>query len=507
MFLRAIKFFSFKNLIASTSLFISLNDNTIAQNIEFSSANPLEYLTYEHNESLKKSASVVRILRPFVLSSEESNVKYHFTYINFLNNGHSNIDNNGNRISFPNFSAYGNFNISFLNKFLYVKLSPQLIESTEEVIINDEPTTFSYLNDRPTIKTMQSNMHLPQSTIALHYNYLALGVSSENMWFGPGFHSSLSTSNNAKGFNHYFIGTLNEIKIKKMGLNFRYFVSERKNLLNNKFYHTALASTISIYSNPTITLGFSRAFLSGGLTDFEWSFKDASRLVFDPLFGNSKDSSPLSNGEPIYWEPWDQLLTGFINLYFPKDNLHLYLEIGSDDSRANLTDFLAHWDHALGYVIGFKKSNLFNKNSLLLAIEYSSTKNSTNTLNPRFYRGSYNLPLFYDKELYLRSSFQGRRWVAHSGSDADDFIVLFGTANETKSLIFSFNIERRGIFSKTYPEHKFESSIIATRRFESFNYKLYIENEKIFNYGFKYTDNSKNSLVFGAGFDYYFKND
>ena len=88
------------------------------------------------------------------------------------------------------------------------------------------------------------------------------------------------------------------------------------------------------------------------------------------------------------------------------------------------------------------------------------------------------MPLFYDKELYLRSSFQGRRWVAHSGSDADDFIVLFGTANETKSLIFSFNIERRGIFSKTYPEHKFESSIIATRRFESFNYKLYIENEK-----------------------------
>ena len=103
MFLRAIKFLKFKNLIASTSLFISLNDNNIAQNIEFSSANPLEYLTYEHNESLKKSASVVRILRPFVLSSEESNVKYHFTYINFLNNGHSNIDNNGNRISFPNF--------------------------------------------------------------------------------------------------------------------------------------------------------------------------------------------------------------------------------------------------------------------------------------------------------------------------------------------------------------------------------------------------------------------
>ena len=43
------------------------------------------------------------------------------------------------------------------------------------------------------------------------------------------------------------------------------------------------------------------------------------------------------------------------------------------------------------------------------------------------------------------------------GSDADDFIVLFGTANETKSLIFSFNIERRGIFSKTYPEHKFRA--------------------------------------------------
>lgn len=505
MLLRAIKFLKFKNLIASISLFISLNKTTIAQNIEFSSANPLEYLIYEHNENLKESASVVRILRPFVSLSEESNLKSHFTYINFLNNGHSNIDNNGNRISFPNLSAYGNFTISFLNKFLYIKLSPQLIESTREVIINDDPTTFSYLNDRPTIKTMQPNMHLPQSTIALHYNYFAIGASSENMWFGPGFHSSLSMSNNARGFNHYFIGTLNEIKIKKMGLNFRYFVSERKNLLSNKFYHTALASTLSIYSNPTITLGFSRAYLSGGLSDFEWSINDASKLVFEPLFGNSKDSSPLSSGEPIYWEPWDQILTGFIDLYFPKDKIHLYLEIGSDDSRANLTDFLAHWDHALGYVIGFKKSNLFNNNSFLFAMEYSSTKNSTNTLNPEFYRGNYSLPLFYDKELYLRSSFQGRRWVAHSGSDADDFIVLFGSANEINSLLFSFSIERRGIFSKIYPERKFEGSIIASRRFRRFDYKLYIEKEKIFNYGFINSDNSKNSLVFGAGFDYFFQ--
>ena len=35
--------------------------------------------------------------------------------------------------------------------------------------------------------------------------------------------------------------------------------------------------------------------------------------------------------------------------------------IGTDDSRANYTDLRAHWDHNIGYVIGFRKYEIFNK--------------------------------------------------------------------------------------------------------------------------------------------------
>ena len=193
-----------KSLIASISIFISLHKITIAQNIEFSSANPLEYLIFEHTENLKDSVSTVRILRPFVLSSDESQIKSHFTYINFLNSGHANLDNNGNRISFPNSSAYGNFSISFFNKFLFIKLSPQFIESNNETFSDTLINTFSYLNDRPTSKIHNDNNYFKQSTLAIHYKEIAVGISNENMWFGPGFHSSLSMSNNAPGYKHFF---------------------------------------------------------------------------------------------------------------------------------------------------------------------------------------------------------------------------------------------------------------------------------------------------------------
>ena len=85
--------------------------------------------------------------------------------------------------------------------------------------------------------------------------------------------------------------------------------------------------------------------------------EDAAKLVFEPLFGGSKKNLKYVGqyeGEPDYWDPWDQLLVGFVNVYFPQPKAHFYFELGTDDSRANITDLKAHWDHAIGYIIGFK---------------------------------------------------------------------------------------------------------------------------------------------------------
>ena len=61
------------------------------------------------------------------------------------------------------------------------------------------------------------------------------------------------------------------------------------------------------------------------------------------------------------------------------------------------------------------------------------TKES-NTLNPKFYRGSPNVSTFYSKEIYDFFTFNNRFMGAHSGSSSDDLIFMFGFGNDNNSL-------------------------------------------------------------------------
>ena len=82
-------------------------------------------------------------------------------------------------------------------------------------------------------------------------------------------------------------------------------------------YHTAISSALTYYNNPTITAGFNRVFLSGGIDEINWSEKDAMNLVFQPLFGENIRSTykDLYPNEPAYWDPWDQMISVFFNLF------------------------------------------------------------------------------------------------------------------------------------------------------------------------------------------------
>src|SRR5206468_1504691 len=51
-----------------------------------------------------------------------------------------------------------------------------------------------------------------QSSIRLNYKSLSFGLSTENLWWGPGIRSSLLMSNNAPGFKHLTLNTTKPIK-------------------------------------------------------------------------------------------------------------------------------------------------------------------------------------------------------------------------------------------------------------------------------------------------------
>ena len=50
-----------------------------------------------------------------------------------------------------------------------------------------------------------------QSSIRLNWKKLSLGISSENIWWGPSIRNSIMMSNNAQGFNHITFNTIKPI--------------------------------------------------------------------------------------------------------------------------------------------------------------------------------------------------------------------------------------------------------------------------------------------------------
>jgi hypothetical protein len=53
---------------------------------------------------------------------------------------------------------------------------------------------------------------LGQSRIGIKTKYIAAGLSNENIWWGPGKRNSLVFTNNAAGFQHYYLNTVEPIK-------------------------------------------------------------------------------------------------------------------------------------------------------------------------------------------------------------------------------------------------------------------------------------------------------
>ena len=53
---------------------------------------------------------------------------------------------------------------------------------------------------------------LGQSRVGIKFKYIASGISNENIWWGPGKRNSLVFTNNAAGFKHYYLKTVEPIK-------------------------------------------------------------------------------------------------------------------------------------------------------------------------------------------------------------------------------------------------------------------------------------------------------
>ena len=357
---------------------------------------------------------------------------------------------------------------------------------------NADPDVFNVLNDnRYFTDQPYVSYGLRESQLFFHYKEIGFGISNANMWWGPGIHTSLTMTNNTTGFPHLMIGTLNEKRYRNIGINVRYIFTELNKVPGNPYY-TALVWTARFYTRPIITLGLSRNYLSGGLpTDRPFTIWDAASLPFEALFVDTK----IKNSEDEFGphDFWDQTMAGFFTFDFPNSGLMLFLELGTDDHRQNWMDLRSQPEHNSASIIGLRKYGFFNNRFLLGGFEYANIKRSFTYM----FRGGGQ---WWWKHFYDYSTYEGRRWAAHSGSDSDDFYLFFGYNDNNWTFIPGFNYERHGIISGNPPEVKIEFRLDIRFIYKKYRINIYYEKELINNSEFV-PNEVRRSNVFWFGFE------
>ena len=173
---------------------------------------------------------------------------------------------------------------------------------------------------------------------------------------------------------------------------------------------------------------------------------------------------------PPYFQKAYFEIFGVHSSAFPRNKFKIYLELGFNDNRFNLWDFIVHPDHAMGSIIGFRKYGLFNNKNLLFGFEYAN-----------LIKGRHHIfrvtPNWYERNHYDDFSYEGRRWGAHSGSDSDDLLIFFGIINNKWSFIPSLNFERHGVSTYRPPEIKSEFRLDVRYNIKKFEIGLVYENQ------------------------------
>jgi len=472
-------------LSASTisQTFIPPNSHTI----------PINALKYEFNRFINDRNNLSSFS-----NKKKSSFKLSINSYLAFNSGHPNIDNHSEFYLSGTSSKILSARFEYINPWLFIEVEPYNLfqKQNKSFSIND---TWHNNNNYNSFKSGEMKSGFKQSQLIIHYKGLGFGYGNINHWWGRGFHSAIALTSNAASQETYSVGTFKDIRFKKLSLGLKIIVIPYKNSAEESLYFSGLNTHITYYSDPKITLGLYRTYLSGNFrnlsenTNFKgtWTIVDAAKLVIEPLFGQSKKGLSYTVPGTPGFDPWNELLIGYINFNFPDDYLNLYFEISSDDNRANLTDLKAHWDHTLGYLIGFKKYFQLTNKSLFIGVEYLSLIKSN---TEKFWRQ-------YDYAYYTGSQFdyftyEGRRMGAHSGSSSDDLIFMLGLGLPNKMILFSYNKERHGIKNKIYPEQKKEFNITYNYQFNNYhNIFLTYEFEEIINYDYDKNKISESKLL------------
>lgn len=196
-----------------------------------------------------------------------------------------------------------------------------------------------------------------QTSLKYHTNYLSVGVSNENLWWGPGIHYSLVLTNNAPGFFHFTVESNKPIKTP-IGSIETQFIGGR---LTNGFL--APSENDNPYAAQwSIPKDTSSRFITGMVLTLnpKWTknlFIGISNMayIYEKDMNGLDYATPLTNFTKFSKNKKRPTLGAvFLRYALPKEHAEIYIEYGRNDRGA--TPINIFYDSvATGYVGGIRK--------------------------------------------------------------------------------------------------------------------------------------------------------
>lgn len=202
---------------------------------------------------------------------------------------------------------------------------------------------------------------LGNSSLRFDLGKISMGVSTQNLWWGPGIYNSLLMSNNAQGFFHYSINSNRPIKNFLGTFQFQVISATLTQDSLQGFENTGLRrhdinksdrflSSLAVDYQPSflknISFGINRS-LQSYKDRLPTDFVQKNIPVLSAFFGSTSTARDTF--------PQDQTVSIYTKWMFPKSHAELYYQFAYNDAKANWRDFWLDMSHSTAYILGFKK--------------------------------------------------------------------------------------------------------------------------------------------------------
>ncbi len=243
-----------------------------------------------------------------------------------------------------------------------------------------------------------------QSSVRLNWKNISLGISSENIWWGPSIRNSIMMSNHAQGFNHitfnsiepfetkignfewqFITGRLESSGFKPPGSDRTYagtniYVPKINQYLESDDWRY-LQGVIFSYSPKWIdglSLGLIRwTQMYSALVKGKYAWLQKGKRTYFPLFTNifRRDNSNID-----YEIQTNEALGLFMKWLWKDTKAEFYFEFHHNDSKINFRDLLLDSDHSRAATIGLQKIFNIQESNYLFSWEWTQMEQTAGRL-------------------------------------------------------------------------------------------------------------------------------